>query len=565
MKKLLHLSSLVLLLLLKMGIQGYAQKGSFAVQLVLKNTDCINNKAVIQVQVRANHADSTFNLGDANFRFLYSSLALSNPIISANPSALGSTTGYSVNLQGSTQGATNGLVSLNLLYAGQSPPTLITTTWTTVADIQFDLVSPLATNCVDLTWQTNRTPPITGMNEVIVTGQSPLTFTTASVKASGVFIKLNLCPSQICQNPSPSTASYGVQLVSKSFDCVTKKAVVLVKVRAKDANSTFLMGDANFRFNYNTTLLANPKIVQQVNFASGSYTSQDLQGSSVNGSAGLVSLNVKYAPGSTPTAQQVGVDWMSVACIEFDYVGSTTAACFDLAWQTATDIPKTGMNEVKITGNTYTLTPVASANVFEKLTLCPTQLCPARTVSLSITKTRLGPAQVNLNDNVSFKLVIKNAGPDTAVNVVVVDSLPASMQWVSATPTVTPLTGNVGTWTIAKIAPQDSAIVIQIVNGSAGLVSLNVKYAPGSTPTAQQVGVDWISVACIEFDYVGSNSAACFDLSWQTGSTTFLNRMNEVKITDNTYTLTPVASANVFEKLTLYPPSFAQLARYHFQ
>ncbi|MEZ4902522.1 MAG: hypothetical protein R2822_12610 [Spirosomataceae bacterium] len=35
----------------------------------------------------------------------------------------------------------------------------------------------------------------------------------------------------------------------------------------------------------------------------------------------------------------------------------------------------------------------------------------------------MGLAQVNLNDNVSFKLVIKNAGPDTAVNVVVVDSL----------------------------------------------------------------------------------------------------------------------------------------------
>jgi len=190
----------------------------------------------------------------------------------------------------------------------------------------------------------------------------------------------------------------------------------------------------------------------------GSYTAQDLQGSSVNGTAGIVSLNVKYSPGNTPTAQQVGVDWVPVACIEFDYVGSSTAVCFDLTWQTATDVPKTGMNEIKITGNTYTTAPVASSNVFEKLTLCPAQLCQ-RTVPLSITKTLLGPAQVNLNDNVSFKLVIKNAGPDTAHNVVVVDSLPASMQWINATPSVTLLSGNIGTWTIAKIAPKDSAII----------------------------------------------------------------------------------------------------------
>lgn len=649
MKKLLHLCSLVLLLLLGMGVQTYAQKGSFAVQLVLKETDCINNKVTLQVQVKANHADSTFYLGDANFRFLYKSTAISNPVISPNVAALSGSTAYGLNLQGSTQGATNGLVSLNVLYGGQSLPTLVTTNWLTVADLKFDLVSPLSSSCVDLTWQTDKTPPVTGMSEVVVTNTSPLAFTNHAVKASGVFTKLTLCPTQLCQNPTPatgsfgvqlliksfncatkkvqvevqvkakdanstfnmgdanfrfgynasvlsapvlfsqanysggpyttqdlqgsavngsnglvslnvkyggtaapapvgtnwtsvgvveftftgdastpcfdlnwqkstdlpatgmnqitvtgqapftytstaatsgsiynnlnicpnqyctvaSTASYAVQLASKSFDCNTKKVVVLIKVRAKDANSTFLMGDANFRFKYNTTLLANPTIVQQTNFGSNPYTAQDLQGSAVSGTAGIVSLNVKYAPGNTPTAQQVGVDWIDVACIEFDYLGSNSAACFDLNWQTGSDIPKTGMNEVKITGNTYTLTPVSSANVFEKLTLCPTQFCPANNVSLSINKTRTSAPQANTGDNVSFKLVIKNAGPDTARNVVVLDSLPNTLQWVSATPTVTPLTGNVGSWTIAKIAPKDSAIITIQVKILAPGVSFN--------------------------------------------------------------------------------------------
>lgn len=635
MKKLLHLSSVVLLLLLGIGVQSYAQKGSFAVQLVLKQTDCINNKVTVQLQVKANHADSTFALGDANFRFIYSSLAISNPTIIANEGAISSNSAYSLNLQGSTQGSTNGLVSLNVLYGGQSLPTLVNTNWLTVADLKFDLVSPMATNCVDLTWQTNKTPPITGMSEVLVTNNSPLTFTNTSVKASGVFTKLSLCPSQICQPPVPitgafgvqllvknfdcinkkvqvevqvkakddattfnmgdanfrfgynasvlsnpvlfsqtnysggayadqnlqgssvngsnglvslnvkyggttsptsvstnwtsvgiveftftgdastacfnlnwqkgtdipatgmnqitvtgqapftytskattsgsiynnltlcpnqyceviSVSSYAVQLTTKSFNCLTKKAVVLVKVRAKDANSTFLMGDANFRFNYNTTLLANPKIVQQVNFATAPYTAQDLQGSAVNGNAGLVSLNVKYSPGNVPTAQLVGADWVAVACIEFDFLGDNNTACFDLNWQTGVDIPKTGMNEVKITGNNYTSIPVASGNVFEKLSLCQAQLCKEREVALSLTKTRTSAAQANLGDVVTFRLVAKNTGSDTVLNVVMVDSLPTSMQWVNASPAATSLSGNNAIWAIPQLIPGDSIVI----------------------------------------------------------------------------------------------------------
>jgi uncharacterized repeat protein (TIGR01451 family) len=131
------------------------------------------------------------------------------------------------------------------------------------------------------------------------------------------------------------------------------------------------------------------------------------------------------------------------------------------------------MNEVKITGNSYTLIPVASANVFEKLTLCPTQLCQPRTVLLSITKTRTSAAQINLGDVATFKLVIKNAGPDTALNVVVVDSLPASMQWVGASPAATSVTGNVATWTLSRIAPNDSTIINVQAKAIATGVSFN--------------------------------------------------------------------------------------------
>jgi uncharacterized repeat protein (TIGR01451 family) len=552
MKKLLHLSSVVFLLLLGISGQTYAQKGSFAVQLVLKQTDCINNKVTVQVQVKANHPDSTFYLGDANFRFLYSSLAISGPSLSPNAAAVSGNSAYSLNLQGSTQGATNGLVSLNVLYGGQSLPTLVGTNWLTVADLQFDLVSPLATNCVDLTWQTNKTPPVTGMSEVIVTNNAPLTFTNASVKASGVFTKLSLCPSQICQNPVPVTGAFGVQLLVKNFDCITKKVQVEVQVKAKDANSTFNMGDANFRFGYNAAVLSNPVLFSQANYTGGAYTTQNLQGSSVNGSNGLVSLNVKYGGTSAPAA--VTANWTSVGVVEFTFTGDAATACFNLNWQKSTDIPATGMNQITVTGQapfTYTSKATASGDVYNNLTLCPNQYCTA--VSGASYAVQLASKSFNCSTKKAVVLV-KVRAADAAGTFLMGD---ANFRFnYNTTLLANPKIVRQVNFATAPYTAQD--LQGSAVNGAAGIVSLNVKYSPGTIPTAQLVGTDWVAVACIEFDYLGTDNTACFDLTWQTGVSIPKTGMNEVKITGNAYALTPVASGNVFEKLSLCP---AQLCK----
>ncbi len=548
MKKLLHLSSVVLLLLLGMSVQGYAQKGSFAVQLVLKETDCINKKVTVQVQVKANHADSTFNLGDANFRFLYSSLAISNPAISPNPTALSGSSAYSLNLQGSTQGPTAGLISLNLLYTGQALPTLVTTNWLAVADLKFDLVSPLATNCIELIWQTDKTPPVTGMTEVITTNTvPPIAFSSFSVKAAGVFNKLILCPSQICQTPTPATGSFGVQLLVKSFDCITKKVQVEVQVKAKDANSTFLMGDANFRFNYNASVLSNPVLFSQNNYAGGAYTAQNLQGSSVSGNNGLVSLNVKYAGNSTPSL--VNANWTSVGVVEFTFMGDASTACFDLNWQKSTDLPATGMNQITVTGQapfTYTSKATTSGDIYNNLTLCPNQYCTvASNASYAVQLTSKSFDCVSKKVVVLIKVRAKDANStflmgDANFRFNYNTTLLANPKIVQQVNFATP-----------PYTAQD--LQGSTTNGAAGLVSLNVKYAPNNTPTAQQVMADWMSVACIEFDYVGSNTTACFDLNWQTAVDIPRTGMNEAIITGNSYKLTPVAAANVFDKLTLCP------------
>ncbi len=43
---------------------------------------------------------------------------------------------------------------------------------------------------------------------------------------------------------------FDVRIKLKSSDCVAKKITIQVQVKAHDATSTFKMGDANFRFDY---------------------------------------------------------------------------------------------------------------------------------------------------------------------------------------------------------------------------------------------------------------------------------------------------------------------------
>jgi uncharacterized repeat protein (TIGR01451 family) len=462
-----RLLAIVGFVLISLGVQ--AQKGSFAVQLKLKSFDCVTKKMVLQVQVKANNADSTFLMGDANYRFRYSTLQLANPKIVSQenfPDTSGgnTTSPYQTqNLEGSTAGPTNGVVSLNTVFGGSAlAAKRVSTDWLTVSCLQFDLLS--LASCYTLTWQKDTDFPKTGMNEIILNGSA---YTTKNVKSAKFFGNLTVCPDQYC---ATGKGKYGVKLSLKSYNCDTKKAVLRVEVRAADVNSTFLMGDANYRFNYSSKLLTNPQIVSQEGFSSvapasdGRYTAQDLNGSTENVNSGIVSLNTKFNAsftGSGPKARTVGVDWITVSCISMDYKGTDTNPCFDLNWQTGIDFPPTGMNEVLFVDNKYTSADLPNGVEYAKATICPAQLCTDKSVDLSLTKKRTSVAQATVGSTATFRLVVKNDGPDTATNVVVTDSLPVGLQWVNSTPTLNPSGGGkVITWTIPKLASGDSAILL---------------------------------------------------------------------------------------------------------
>lgn len=143
---------------------SFAQKGRFHVRFTVKTIDCSTAKAVIQLQVRASSADSTFLMGDANYRFDYDPRTINNPTIISqeNFSRLSpaSDTRYGVqNLNGSTFGPTKGTVSLNTTYTGSGNGAApVSTNWITVSCIQFDIVNTqlVQNNCFPIVWHTDK-------------------------------------------------------------------------------------------------------------------------------------------------------------------------------------------------------------------------------------------------------------------------------------------------------------------------------------------------------------------------------------------------------------------------
>ena len=174
---------------------------------------------------------------------------------------------------------------------------------------------------------------------------------------------------------------YDVQFSVKNLDCSTGKVVIQLQVKSHDASHTFLMGDANYRFDYDPRVIKNPTIVSQENFSNqapasdGNYSPQNLNGSSVGTTIGTVSLNTFYGQGGTG-AKLVPTTWTTVSCISFTIQDPTK--CINLVWHKDTDFPQTGMNEVELLGGgNYNLDIVAAGGIFGNYNLCIPTVCSA--------------------------------------------------------------------------------------------------------------------------------------------------------------------------------------------
>lgn len=201
-----------------------------------------------------------------------------------------------------------------------------------------------------------------------------------------------------CNTIYAQKAKYDLRIVEKSASCDTKKAVFQIEIKAATADSTFKMGDANFRFSYPNAVLANPVLLTQDNFSSdaGDFNYDVMTMLNQNGTTNnTLTLNVVYL-GLAKGAKTVDVNWIPVASFEFSIVALSNP-CYLLKWYKNTDFPSSGLNEIVITQTSpfqYNTTP-AKPNSFTDLNSCLN--LPVPTASISGSATIISGASTNLS------------------------------------------------------------------------------------------------------------------------------------------------------------------------
>ena len=263
---------------------------------------------------------------------------------------------------------------------------------------------------------------------------------------------------------------YHVRFLVKAIDCSTGKADINVQVKSSTADSTFLMGDANYRFDYDPRIINNPTILSQINFSSQApasdlrYGNQNLTGSTFGPTKGTVSLNTTYG-GSGTGAALVGTDWMTVSTIRFDIVNTQLIQnnCFSIVWHTNNDadFPITGMNEyITIpktnTNDGYELKNVTAGGIFGNLQVCIPDYCAINAIDDIATT----PVNTPVNGNVRTNDL---TDPLTLV--------------VTTTPVVAPKHGSI------TLNP-DGSYIYTPANGYVGKDSLQYKVCKQNNPAS---------------------------------------------------------------------------------
>ena len=123
-----------------------------------------------------------------------------------------------------------------------------------------------------------------------------------------------LCLCFVTTTAMAQNGQFDVRFAIKNFDCSNNTVTIQVQVKANDAAHTFLMGDANYRFDYDPRVIKTPTLVSQEAFSNQppasdvNYSPQNLNGSSAGLTLGTVSLNSIYGNGGNG-ARLVDANW----------------------------------------------------------------------------------------------------------------------------------------------------------------------------------------------------------------------------------------------------------------
>jgi hypothetical protein len=192
------------------------------------------------------------------------------------------------------------------------------------------------------------------------------------------FILLSVCISSYSQ--VTSNGKFDARLIVQSIDCQNKKLFLDIEVKASTTDSTFVIGDQNYKFNYNADAISNPAVNQELGFSLLStgqfYSGHNTNGSEVSGDTGLTVLNVVWInglPGSLLSSS-----WTPVSRLAFDIVDTSLTECLRLSWRDKANNTThfTNITEVEV-GNLTTAT--VNENVYASNTACLDTLCGPNT------------------------------------------------------------------------------------------------------------------------------------------------------------------------------------------
>ncbi len=167
--------------------------------------------------------------------------------------------------------------------------------------------------------------------------------------------------------------TYDMQFIADlATDCDNSVFYVDIQIRAASAATTFRLADQNYRFNYDESLLANPRIEQELAI-SGLMQHNDgtvslYGGHTLIGTLGpTVSYNVELMGGD---GYLVDANWVSIGRLAFDVLDAN--ACIDLLWNDESTFPPTYVGEINngVLGK-------ADGVSFMTFSACMSELCPA--------------------------------------------------------------------------------------------------------------------------------------------------------------------------------------------
>ena len=163
---------------------SYGQSPRFDVRLNISNVDCVNERLIIDIEIKATSLASQFDLAGQNYRFSFDPEVLANPVIE-NELVLSGVVSHSggsgVYGNHSLTGSAGSIISYNVPFFGGDGYPLNAVNWLPVGQVGFDLVNPGA--CPGFTWLTQADFPPTTITQDLNTSEPPVPegnyFTTA--------------------------------------------------------------------------------------------------------------------------------------------------------------------------------------------------------------------------------------------------------------------------------------------------------------------------------------------------------------------------------------------------